>query len=56
MKQEIFEQIAAAYAEFEKEHAGTTKKSQAAARKALSSLKKLVSGYNKASVAESKEK
>ena len=44
------------WTEFEKEHAGTTKKSQAQARKSLSSLKKLVSAYNKESVAESKAK
>lgn len=56
MKQELFDQMSTLWEEFQKEHAGTTKKSQAAARKALSSLKKLVSGYNKASVTESKEK
>lgn len=56
MKQELFSQLQNLWVEFEKEHAGTTKKSQAAARKALSNVKKLISQYNKASVAESKEK
>ena len=53
-KQEVFEQIDALYETFKAEDAGTTKASQQRARKALGSLKKLVTEYRKASVAESK--
>lgn len=53
-KQEIFEQIDALYQEFVAENAGTTKASQQRARKAIGSLKKLVTDYRKASVAETK--
>jgi hypothetical protein len=51
-KQEIFEQINGLYEEFVLQHNGTTKKSQANARKAIGEIKKLE--YRKASVAESK--
>lgn len=52
--QEIFEQIQELYREFEEEHNGTTKASQARARKAIGELKKLVTEYRKASVLENK--
>jgi hypothetical protein len=54
-KQQLFEQIEGLYTQFQEEHAGTTKASAQRARKALSSIKKLISAYNKASVTESKK-
>lgn len=42
------------WTEFEAQHNGTTKKSQQQARKAVGELKKLVTDYRKASVAEGK--
>ena len=53
-KQEVFEQIDALYETFKAENAGTTKTSQQRARKAIGEIKKLVTEYRKASVAESK--
>ena len=53
-KQEVFEQMDALYETFKAENAGTTKASQQRARKAIGELKKLVTEYRKASVAESK--
>lgn len=53
-KQELFEQISNLYQTFEAEHNGTTKKSQANARKAIGDIKKLVTDYRKESVAETK--
>lgn len=53
-KQQLFEQIDSLYESFKEEHNGTTKKSQANARKAIGEIKKLVTDYRKASVAESK--
>lgn len=53
-KQEIFEQISELYETFTAEHNGTTKASQQRARKAVGSIKRLVTDYRKASVAESK--
>jgi hypothetical protein len=53
-KQEVFEQINALYETFKAENAGTTKASQQRARKAIGEIKKLVTEYRKASVAESK--
>ena len=53
-KQEIFEQIDTLYQNFVQEHNGTTKASQQRARKAIGGIKKLVTDYRKASVAESK--
>jgi uncharacterized phage infection (PIP) family protein YhgE len=53
-KQEVFEQIDALYETFKAENAGTTKASQQRARKALGEIKKQVTEYRKASVAESK--
>lgn len=53
-KQEIFEVIDTLYQNFVQEHNGTTKASQQRARKAIGEIKKLVTDYRKASVAESK--
>jgi len=53
-KEELFQQIDALYESFKAEHNGTTKASQTRARKAIGDLKKLVTEYRKASVAESK--
>ena len=53
-KQEIFEAIDTLYQNFVQEHNGTTKASQQRARKAIGEIKKLVTEYRKASVAESK--
>lgn len=53
-KQEIFERIDALYETFKEENAGTTKASQQRARKAIGEIKKLVTEYRKASVAETK--
>lgn len=53
-KQEIFEQISKLYGEFEAAHNSTKKKDAAVARKAAGEIKKLVTPYNKASVAEAK--
>ena len=54
VKQELFQQIDALYETFKSEHNGTTKASQTLARKAIGDLKKLVTEYRKASVAEAK--
>lgn len=54
--QELFEQISGLFETAKENHAETSKAAKARARKALSELKKLVSAYNKASVAESKAK
>ena len=53
-KQEIFVAIDTLYQNFVQEHNGTTKASQQRARKAIGEIKKLVTDYRKASVAESK--
>ncbi len=53
-KQELFEQMAKLWQEFETAHNSKFKKDAAAARKAASALKKLVTPYNQASVAEGK--
>jgi hypothetical protein len=54
-KQELFEQIAKHYSEFEAAHHSTKKKDAAAARKAATAIKKLITPYNQASVAEAKQ-
>ncbi len=54
--QELFEQISGLYETAKTNHEDTSKAAKARARKALSELKKLVSAYNKASVAEAKVK
>lgn len=53
-KQEIYTQMAKLWAEFEAAHNSTKKKDAVAARKAASGLKKLITPYNQASVAEAK--
>ena len=53
-KQELFEQINSLYETFVEEHNGTTKASQQRARKSIVEIKKLITDYRKASVAESK--
>ena len=53
-KQELFEQIDGLYQSFVTAHNGTTKKSQAQARKQIGKVKKLITDYRKASTAESK--
>lgn len=53
-KQEIFEQIEAHFNTLAENNAGTTKASQQRARKAAGEIKKLITDYRKASVAESK--
>ena len=53
-KQELFEQMSRLFRTFEEQHNGTTKRSQANARKAVGEFKKLVTGYRKESVAASK--
>ena len=55
-KQELFEKIDGLYQEFVTQHNGTTKKSQANARKAIGEVKKLITEYRKASTEESKAK
>lgn len=55
-KQELFEKINGLYEDFVLQHNGTTKKSQANARKAIGEIKKLITDYKKASTAESKAK
>ena len=53
-KQEIFESIETNFNILAIENNGTTKASQARARKAAQAIKNLITPYKKASVAESK--
>ena len=53
-KQELFEAIEANFNELAENNAGTTKASQQRARKAAGEIKKLITDYKIASVAESK--
>lgn len=53
-KQEIYEEMAKLWQAFDAAHNSTKKKDAAAARKAAGGIKKLVTPYNQASVAESK--
>ena len=53
-KTKLFEQINTNFQSFVENHNGTTKKSQANARKYLGEVKKLVTAYRKASVDEGK--
>ena len=53
--QELFEQIEGLYGTFKAEHEGTSKAAHGRARKALGEIKKLVTEYRKASVAEDKK-
>jgi hypothetical protein len=55
-KQEIYEEMARLWGDFNSAHNSKFKKDAAAARKAASALKKLVTPYNQASVAEAKSK
>ena len=49
-KQELFEQIAENFTILETENGGTTKASQARARKAAGEIKKLITPYKKANM------
>jgi hypothetical protein len=53
-KQELFEQIAEQFAILESENGGSTKASQARARKAAGEIKKLITPYKKANMDEVK--
>ena len=53
--QELFEQIENHFETFKTEHAGKSKAAHGRARKALGEIKKLVTEYRKASVAEDKK-
>jgi hypothetical protein len=53
--QELFDKIDALYEAFKMEHAGKSKAAHGRARKALGEIKKLVTEYRKASVAEDKK-
>jgi hypothetical protein len=55
-KQELFDKIDGLYQEFVTQHNGTTKKSQANARKAIGEIKKLITEYRKASTEAGKVK
>ena len=50
VKQELFENIATQFAILESENGGTTKASQARARKAAGEIKKLITPYKKANM------
>lgn len=52
--QELYQQMKDLWETFEEEHNGDTKASSTRARKAVGELKKLVTEYRKASVAENK--
>ena len=52
--QEIFEQIQSLFTTFEQEHNGKSKAAKQRARKALGTIKNLVTEYRKASVSENK--
>ena len=49
-KQELFEQISEQFAILEENNVGTTKASQARARKAAGEIKKLITPYKKANM------
>ena len=53
-KQEIYDEMVRLFGEFTAAHNSKFKKDAAAARKAASSLKKLITPYNQASVSEGK--
>jgi len=53
-KQELFEQIAQQFAILEENNNGSTKTSQARARKAAGEIKKLITPYKKANMDETK--
>ena len=53
--QELFDKIDALYETFKMEHSASSKAAHGRARKALGEIKKLVTEYRKASVAEDKK-
>jgi hypothetical protein len=53
-KQELFEAIATQFAILEENNNGSTKASQARARKAAGEIKKLITPYKKANMEETK--
>ena len=53
-KQELYEQINELYSKFTEGHNSKFKKGAGDARKALGSIKKLVTAYNRASIEEGK--
>lgn len=53
-KEDIYTEINDLFTQFRQCHYSTKKKDAVAARKALGSIKKLVTGYNRASVEEAK--
>jgi hypothetical protein len=53
-KQELFEAIESNFNDLAENNSGSTKASQQRARKAAGEIKKLITDYRKASVAESK--
>ena len=53
--QELFEQLEVLFDTFRIEHSGKSKAAHGRARKALGAIKKLISEYRKASVAEDKK-
>ena len=54
--QELFDKIDALYETFKAEHAGKSKAAHGRARKALGEIKKVITEYRQASVAEDKAK
>ena len=54
LKQELFQQIAEQFALLQENNEGSTKTSQARARKAAGEIKKLITPYKKANMAEVK--
>lgn len=54
LKQELFDQIAEHFAVLEENNEGSTKASQARARKAAGEIKKLITPYKKANMEEVK--
>ena len=52
--QELFEQMKELWTQFETEHEGSSKAAKSRARRAIGELKKVVTEYRKASVAENK--
>ena len=52
LKQELFEQISEHFIELQENNNGTTKASQARARKAAGEIKKLITPYKKANMEE----
>lgn len=53
-KQELYEEMVRLFGEFTTAHNSKFKKDAAAARKAAGALKKLITPYNQASIAEGK--